>query len=210
MITKQRIIISLSIAMLLCKPSLSQEEPETLLNSEREIIRSFFMAPEVKYTTLIDEWEYFGGLRFGFLIDHRYVLGLEVNGILSENAFRGTATVEGETDINNAMYYGGLYLDYIIPTNFPVQISFPLLLGAGGNFLFEKFDNIQQPDAEILEIGKFLVAEPKINLELNISRVFRMGIGCGYRLVGKSNLDRLNNEDLSGFLINVNLKVGSF
>jgi hypothetical protein len=161
-------------------------------------------------TKVIETWEYCVGIRLGYCINHTYVFGLGVNGIVSDNGFFGVGSTSDYAYIRNAMYYGGLYFDYIIPTGFPIQVSFPTLIGAGGSLLFEKFDDISQPDAEILEMSDFLFIEPKINLELNLSRVFRIGIGCGYRFIGNAHFDRLTNKDLSGFVINGNIKFGSF
>jgi hypothetical protein len=59
-------------------------------------------------------------------------------------------------------------------------------------------------------MGDFIFAEPKINLELNISRVFRLGVGVGYRIISNSHIDRLDNNDLSGLVVNCNLKFGGF
>ena len=208
--TKRRIFAGILIVLIRCSPGISQSEPKYLFNSGHEIARSFFIGPELKYSKIIESWEYIAGIKIGYIIDHKYVFGLEINGNISDNMFRAEGTVQEISDINNKMIYGGFYLDYVIPVNAPVQISFPTLLGAGANFLFERFDNIAQPDAEILEIGKFIVFEPKINIELNISRVFRLGMGGGYRVIGKSNLQRLNDHELSGLLFNVNLKFGGF
>jgi hypothetical protein len=207
---KRRIFAGICIILIHFVPGISQSEPEYLLNSGHEITRSFFMGPELKYSKIIESWEYLAGIKIGYIIDHKYGFGLEICGTVSDNRFRDVGTTQEISDINNTMFYGGFYLDYIIPVNSPVQISFPTLLGAGANFLFEKFDNIAQPDAEMLEIGRFIVLEPKINAELNISRVFRLGMGCGYRVIAKSNLKRLNDHELSGILFNVNLKFGGF
>ena len=68
----------------------------------------------------------------------------------------------------------------------------------------------KQPYIKILEVGDFLFAEPKINLELNLSRVIHIGAGVGYRFVANSHIQRLSNKDLSGMVINVTVKLGSF
>jgi hypothetical protein len=202
----------IGFSLLLSIETFSQTEPVSLINSQQKLDRSFFICPEIKYSKVIGEWEYLAGIRIGYCIDHKYVFGLGAEGMISDNGFFGVGTAIDSNDvyIRNGMYYGGLYFDYIIPTGLPLQVSFPTLIGAGGNFLFQKFDDMKQPDAEILEMGDFLFAEPKINLELNISRVFRLGMGVGYRIVINSHLDRLDNSDLSGIVLNVNIKFGGF
>ena len=202
---KQKILVLIGLSLLLCTKVFSQSEPVSLINSHKEIDRSFFIAPELKYSKVIGDWETFLGARLGYCINHKYVFGLGVDGIISDNGFKGTGSFSDNDDLRNALFYGGLYLDFIVPTGIPLQVSFPTLLGAGGDFVYEK-----QPYAKILEMGDFLFAEPKINLELNLSRVIHIGAGVGYRFVVNSHIQRLSNTDLSGIVINVTIKLGSF
>ena len=200
----------LLIVLLFCSEAYSQTEPVYILNSQKEVDRATFICAEMKYTRIIGSWESMAGVRFGYCINHAYIFGLEVHSILSDNSYLGSGAFGTETTINNAMVYGGFYFDYVVPTNYPIQLSFPTLIGAGECLLYEKFDNTTQRDAEILELDGILVIEPKINIELNLSSFIRIGIGCGYRIVGKTDLSSLENSDLSGFLVNANIKFGGF
>jgi hypothetical protein len=201
----QKILVLIGLSLLLCTKGFSQSEVASLINSHKEIDRSFFIAPELKLSKVIGKWETFVGMRLGYCINHKYVFGLGVDGIISDNGFTGTGSTSDNDYLRNAMFYGGLYLDFLIPTGIPIQVSFPTLLGVGGDFVYEK-----QPYAKILELGDFLFAEPKINLELNLSRVVHIGAGFGYRLVANSHIQRLDNKDLSGMVINGTIKLGGF
>jgi hypothetical protein len=128
-----------------------------------------------------------------------------VDGIVSDNGFYGTGSFSDNDYLRNAIFYGGFYLDFLVPTGIPLQVSFPTLLGIGGDFVYEK-----EPYAKILELGDFRFAEPKINLELNLSRVIHIGAGFGYRFVVNSHIQRLSNKDLSGIVINGTIKFGGF
>jgi hypothetical protein len=202
---KQKIPALMGLFLLFCTAGFSQGEPVSLINSHKEIDRSFFLSPEFKYTKVIGTWESFAGIRMGYCIDHKYVFGLGVDGILSDNGFYGSGSISDNDYLRNAVFYGGLYFDFIVPTGIPLQVSFPTMLGSGGDFVYEK-----QPYAKILELGDFLFAEPKINLELNLSRVIHIGAGIGYRFVANSHISRVNNKDLSGIVINGTIKFGSF
>ncbi|MBP1669152.1 MAG: hypothetical protein H6Q21_1518 [Bacteroidetes bacterium] len=201
----QKIQALIGFFLLFCPAAFSQREPVSLINSQKEIDRSFFMAPELKYTKVNGDWETFAGMRMGYCINHTYVFGLGADGIISDNGFEGTGSVSDNDYLRNAMVYGGFYFDFIVPTGIPLQVSFPTLLGIGGDFVYEK-----QPYITILEAGDFLFAEPKINLELNLSRVIHIGAGVGYRFVINSHIQRLSNKDLSGVVINFTIKLGSF
>jgi hypothetical protein len=97
--------------------------------------------------------------------------------------------------------------------NAPVQISFPTVIGGGGVLLLEKMP--KNPisgivDEKLVEGGVYFVLEPAINLEVNLSRVVRIGIGGGYRFIINSDLERFSNKDLSAPSINFNIKFGIY
>jgi len=201
---KNKFITIVCIFMLISSASFSQNEPVVLIKSKEKQDRTAFICPEIKFTKLVDKWEYFGGLKGGFCFNHKYVFGAEFSGINSDNGFSYDSIY-----VRNAMFYGGLYIDYIVQTGIPLQISFPTMLGVGGSILYDKLNSVTQ-HTEILELGDFLVAEPKINLELNLIRAIRIGMGCGYRMVFNSHIRRLTSKDFSGLVFNVNLKFGGF
>ena len=43
------------------------------------------------------------------------------------------------------------------------------------------------------------VAEPGVNLEFNLTSTLELGLGAGYRFVNGSDLDRLSDDDFSGW-----------
>lgn len=201
----QKILAIIGLSFLFYMAGFSQSEPVSLINSHKEIDRSFFLAPDFKFTKVIGKWESFAGARVGYCINHKYILGLEVDGILSDNDFFGTGSFSDNDYLRNTLFYGGFYIDFIVPTGIPLQISFPTLVGAGADLVYEK-----EPYVKILEMGDFLFAEPKINLELNLSRIIHLGAGIGYRFVANSHIKRLSNKDLSGIVINGTIKFGGF
>jgi hypothetical protein len=201
---KQKILVLAGLSLMLCSRTYSQSEPVSLINSHKEIDHSFFIAPELKYTKVHGDWETFAGMRLAYCINHKYIFGLGADGIISDNGFNGTGSSGNNEYLRNALFYGGLYLDFLVPTGIPLQVSFPTLLGIGGDFVYEK-----EP-LKTLEVGDFRFAEPKINLELNLSRVVHIGAGFGYRFIANSHIERLSNKDLSGIVINGTIKLGSF
>ena len=61
-----------------------------------------------------------------------------------------------------------------------------------------------------LSNGMVFVAEPVVNLELNVAKWFRINVGAGYRIVAGVNVGDLENGDLSSFFGNLAFKFGSF
>lgn len=65
-------------------------------------------------------------------------------------------------------------------------------------------------DEKLVEGGAYFVLEPSINLEINLSKVIRIGIGGGYRFILKSELERFSDKDLSAPTLNFNVKFGVY
>ena len=114
------------------------------------------------------------------------------------------------------MGYGGLILEPVIGNRKLVHITVPVLLGVGGaglrsnNNVRDSIEDDFDREFEYDESDLFLVAEPGINLELNLIKNIRLNLGASYRQVYDSNLEGISSEELSGFTGSVGLKFGWF
>jgi hypothetical protein len=194
-------------------PVSAQKEIKHLFGNNRPVEWSFFLAPEVKYSTLFDVGVLYGGLKGALLINHHYAFGLSFGSFLTEALTSGAGATGEKTDLNEVMMYGGFYLDYVTAFNSPVQISFPTLIGGGGILLLEKAE--PDPisgivDERLVEVGVFFVIEPAINLEINLTRLIRIGLGGGYRFIFNSDLERFSDHDLTAPTVNLNVKIGVY
>ncbi|MFQ6114725.1 MAG: hypothetical protein ACE5NG_11715, partial [bacterium] len=101
--------------------------------------------------------------------------------------------------------YGGVVLEYIPESNKLIHFSFNTLIGAGGvNYRDRNFNiNFAQWDT-------FFVAEPGVNLILNVTRHFRLGLGASFRFIDGVDLEGLSDSDVSGASASVLFKFGKF
>lgn len=107
--------------------------------------------------------------------------------------------------------YGGFFIEPVIFPKFPVHVSFPVLLGVGGvaqmdayywgNFDYEYY----YEDADF-----FFVAEPGMDIELNLVKHVRLGVGAKYRITTATHLESFAGNALNGFSANLSLKFGKF
>ncbi|MFO7657640.1 MAG: hypothetical protein R6W78_11280 [Bacteroidales bacterium] len=190
----------------------SQTGQKYLIGEDKEIEWSVFIAPEAKYSWLFDVGTVYGGLKGGILYDHRFTLGLSAGAFLTEALAEAPGSEGYMTWLNQVMGYGGLYFDYNTSFNSPIQLSFPTVVGGGGILLLEK----KEPNAagitdeRLVEGGVFFVLEPAINLELNVTKTIKIGMGAGYRFIFKSELERFSDKDLSAPSFNLTFKFGIF
>jgi hypothetical protein len=95
----------------------------------------------------------------------------------------------------------------------PVHLSFPCLFGAGG---ISYITNDQNQNNNLIEDSEaFLLFEPAAEVELNLTRFFRLAIGTSYRLptpfnVGSNGSSVVNAESLKGFSYMITMKFGKF
>lgn len=182
-----------------------QERPvETLITGE--IDSGGFGGPVLKFADLDDRLGMLAGFRGGWIIDHSFVLGAGVYGLANPGDF-GHLTPDPEGWRSRLfMGYGGLELEWIIASHEVVHLSLQSLIGAGG--VGYEYDG--SPCCEDETADAFFVVEPGANVELNVHRVFRLGLGGSYRFVRDVGLSGLVNETLEGPAAVVTLKFGSF
>ena len=96
----------------------------------------------------------------------------------------------------------------------PVHIAFPVLIGAGG-ISFVSYDDVEWESNYVEDYQAFLIVEPSAELELNLARFMRIGIGVSYRYplpfnVSRSPGDAADSKAIEGLAYNLSFKFGSF
>jgi len=150
------------------------------------------------------------GGRLAWIIDHSFAIGLFGSGFFSASEF--DKAIDGHSsDIMLGGGYGGVMFEPILFPKQPVHLSFPMMVGVGGagydNYSYNNhtFDYWAGSDADA-----FMVFKPGVELEFNILKFFRLGLGAQYRYVYGLNLDGFGKNDLNGFSGNVAFKFGKF
>lgn len=150
----------------------------------------------------------FGG-RFSWIASHSVGIGAGATGFINEFHY--------EPSLNRDVFltggYGGIYIEPILLPRSPVHLSFPVLFGAGGiSFISEDADF----NNNFIEDSKaFLLIEPSAELELNLTRFFRIAFGASYRFptqfdVGLPGTYTIDVESLKTMSYMVTLKFGKF
>ncbi len=150
----------------------------------------------------------FGG-RFGWIASHSIGVGIGAMGFINE--FHYEPSLDREVFLAGG--YGGLYIEPILLPRSPVHLAFPVMLGAGGISYVSKESNLNNNLIEDSEA--FLMVEPGAEVELNLTKFFRLAIGTTYRFptafdVGLSGTPTASAESLKGFSYMVTFKFGKF
>lgn len=161
----------------------------------------FYAAPSFGVTSLDGDVAPVVGVRAAWLANHSFGLGF---------AFNATANqVDEKADYKGRALggYGGLLLQYVIGAGHLVHGSVDSTVG-GGVMCLQTGDTVGDED-ECHGHG-FFVVEPMANLEIDVARFFRIGLGGGYRVAVASDASQLSSADLSGFVGKTTLQFGSF
>jgi len=188
--------ISLLFNSIECVPR--ENEDETLINGKVDF--GGYGAFMTTFTELNNDFAVLVGGRGGLIINHFFVFGGGGYGLTNE------IQVHTNNPPRNLLLdfgYGGVYLEFVLQSRKLVHLSLNALIGAGGADYRTYYYDYLDDDA-------FFVAEPGAELELNITRHFRMAMGGSYRFVEGINMDGLADNVLSGPAGTLTFKFGEF
>lgn len=120
---------------------------------------------------------------------------------------------------NFEMEYAGLILELVFPSDKLVHLSASTLIGWGSlnnaanrNWMtYDPYYDDRHSYANYnLGDDSFMVIEPELDFELNMTTFFRLGLGISYRYISGVDLMPLTNADLKGLATVFTFKVGKF
>ncbi|HZL10259.1 MAG TPA: hypothetical protein VFC65_09690 [Prolixibacteraceae bacterium] len=157
------------------------------------------------YTPIDGKDAFLMGARGSWIIDHSFAIGLGGCGFINDRNHH--SWLNNEMNNNLAGGYGGLYLEPIIAPRLPVHISVPLLFGVGGISYIHDRNNWIYDDSQS---DVYLVFEPAVELELNMTRYIRLAASFGYRFTSNIDMQNTNPDIREGTNIGIVMKFGKF
>lgn len=153
------------------------------------------------------------GWRGGVILNHKYVLGLAGYGLLPTRKITPPSDIaEIGRDYHLTGGYGGILLEYINSPRKLLHFAANTLIGIAGITYTDLINKDYDTHKSYPKSISFVV-EPCVEMELNVSTVFRMSLGVSYRYSPNFKL-RYNKQDnknaLNGLSINLGFKFGEF
>lgn len=197
----------------------SYEGPPLLLGRGKRIKVGGYAGLGAAYTRFMERDSGLMSLEGAFLFDHRLSLGVAGYGFTRTP--RGPLSAGGEAQEFGAGY-GGLALRYSVFGNLPVYGTFGVLLGGGAVNLHRDYgwddesdwdDDWHGDHDDAWEHGRFdtfLVVQPEVTLNGNVTRWLRLGATLGYRFTGGVGRFDLDESDLNGIVAGGNIQLGWF
>jgi len=217
-------ILSLIIATLLLagpvsaqQPSANQEEQFSTLFGNQSNAVGGYISFGLGNTMINDNNAVLGQFRLAARLGHSFSVGIAGAGfsdwLYGLNNDRPGLSPEGYFIEGG---YGGLLLEPVFAPQFPVHLSFPIIIGAGGVAFTADSDGNDWNDWEydsdriVIASNAYFVIEPGVELEFNLARFMRMGAGVSYRFTNAINVEGDREHLLNGLSCSVNLKLGVF
>ncbi|MBS1914033.1 MAG: hypothetical protein JST22_18745 [Bacteroidetes bacterium] len=196
-------LICMIFVLMLVLPATAQE---TLIKGDVDF--GGYGAPIVQFTSINKQFGVLVGGGGGLIIDHTIVLGAAGYG-LANNVTEASAPVS-HPYLN--VEYGGAYFRYIHRSNDLLHFTGGVLVGGGRVGYRTDLANtaVEQSGSRDSLNDAFFVLEPDIQMEINVTNCFRLGIGAGYRCISGIELQGISNGDIGGPNARLMLEFGSF
>ncbi|CAM4312528.1 hypothetical protein ZORO111903_12905 [Zobellia roscoffensis] len=192
--------------------SFAQNETEEYLefNDRNNVVHGVYLGLTMGVGEIDDQNAFMGGLKVAYVANRQFEIGFAGNFLYSEQDIYNNSLARYE-DLIGA--YGGLHLEPIFFSKRRVNLSFPLLLGAGGvGYIDNRFHDEDNYDEELTEddFDVVFVAEPGISALFNVSRYLQLEAGVKYRFSSRIELPPTRTTRINGFSVGIGVKVGIF
>lgn len=174
-------------------------EAETFFNANDNRVGAY-LSPSIRFNSANEQFGVWGGGRVGFVLNSILGYGVEGYGLLTK--------AEGDRPAGERFQAGvaGCYVESVFHPESRTHLALSLLVGAG-SAVAESLEDISQEDAYD---NSFLVMEPEVSLEYNLSRNIRFLPGLSYRWISGTVTPLDSKWQLSETSLNFRLKFGDF
>jgi hypothetical protein len=192
------------------KKPIPDERIQTLINSSGS--KGFYVA--MNMGSQINSKQPFVkmGTSGAFIINDRFGIGAA--------GFGYTNDVHLDPDLGRYVFaeggYGGLLLEPIFFSNKRVHLSVPTIMGGGSSIVYE-MDKLSYThfgewfaDADFYHRHNYLVIEPGVNIELNLTKFMRMGFKASYVFTTDIAKNNIGAPSIDGLQAGMNLRLGWF
>jgi hypothetical protein len=205
-------VIFLGVNLFAQEENRNPQEYRTLFGGD-ETSHGGYGGLSVNYTQIDGKDAVMVGARGAWVINHGVALGIAGYGFANDMNYEKTIN-NITADYLLAGGYGGLLIEPIIGAKWPVHVSIPILIGAGGvAYVNQYWNNYNDPyyhDPYKEDASAFFVLEPGIEIELNMVKFMRLAIGGYYRYTSGLDLADSKSNILDGFSTGITLKFGKF
>jgi len=185
----KRILILAAILLLGSTLSYSQTQDESVktLFGGTKLRNSGYIGLQMKATQIDDKLALLLGGRIGWLINRTFTIGLAGYGNVPTREYKFTNENSIMDTGNRHFGYGGLFVEYILNPLEVLHFTGNILIGAGGatynskSFYNYNDDNMSDFNNHKDPWGTYLIIEPELSAEVNLTKFMKVGVAASYR-----------------------------
>ncbi|TGV01535.1 hypothetical protein [Flavivirga rizhaonensis] len=190
--------------------SLNAQESDDYIefNDRKNTVHGVYLGLSFNYGTIDKAETYSSSFKVAYVANQQFEIGFIGTGFYSDLNRLGLDA--RNKDLGG--FYGGLHLEPILFSKSKVNLSFPLLIGAGAVALFEdNFDDDEEVIVDDDDWEHVFVVEPGINVLYNINRYIQLEAGIKYRLSSKVKFEpEYDLTRINGISGGMGIKIGVF
>ena len=175
--------------------------------SPQETTHGGFAAPVLKFSKLNNHGAILAGVRAGWVINERIILGAAYYGVI--NSIDGPYIDPlSHEQYNLELTTGGLDLEYIFMPHSDLNFSVEMFCGGGG---VKYISTVKANQYNTVGGNDLLVWEPQMNINYKVNSWMRLSGAAGYRFVSQySDYLGLRKKDVEGFSFNLSMRFGLY
>ncbi len=166
-----------------------------------------------KFTSIDGSFANMAGVYGGWYVNHKFLLGIGAAGLTNDIPVPLQYSADPLRDMSYGYGQFGLMTEYVLNSDRTVHIAFSLFSGAGFTMQYERY-GWEDHDFDYEDHAKnedwFFVAEPGVQVEVNLLKWMRFCPGVSYRAAFGSDSRGLSDGALSDISYNATLKFGKF
>lgn len=189
------------------------EDKIQTLFGENRLRSGGYGAVSNKFTTINGDYANLVEMYGGWYINQRFLLGLSGSATTNDIPVPAEYSAIPGVQLSYEYVQFGLATEYVLGSNRTFHLVFHLMSGAGLTIQYDRYDfreSGRRTHHRPMDENWFFVAEPGVQLEVNLTKWMRFSPGYSYRSVYGSDAAGLSDSDLSGSSFNATLKFGKF
>ncbi len=203
------LILLVAFATAVIGQDTANNEIQTLFSDRQSM--GFYGGFSLGYTQIDGRDALVSGGRAAIIFNHATAIGFAgygfANGI---DSYKWHSSEEERHSLAGG--YGGIFVEPILGGLKPVHVAFPVLFGLGGITRLTEYreENWTCPGFNTTDSDLFLIIEPAVELEVNLTRFFRTAATLSYRYTSPIELADMDKDLLKGFHFGMTFKIGKF
>lgn len=208
--------IYLYLALIFCSGFVMAQDDEVVFHDSDEEFKTIFGGKKLGgyggiglgYTQIDGKHAFIFDARGGVVFGHSWVMGFGGAGFI--NSYESNVTTNEKESLVGG--YGGIFIEPVLFPNSVVHVSFPVLFGVGGvaKTSFVKNDNYYQQENSVEETSVFMLIEPAVELEFNLTKFMRMSGYFSYRFTNDIDIEGIMKDALVNYSVGIRFKFGKF